>query len=375
MKMDGARSDEFDTAFDFLAELGRKLNKSRYAEFCASFLPSNIGTHRWNTKRDEIGGEVGELVDLLLLGRKIRFAHLRESTLSHDELDRLCKLGVLARDDTCVWSPSLSLVSVLGNWLFVQRPQLNPTIYIGHDSFGLMNRIRASRNDRALDLCAGPGAQGIQLARFAKSVTLVDVNFIASNVSLLNIALNDLADKVQVVSGDLYGALAAGTEKFDVIVANPPLLPFPKDSFYPFVGHGGEDGLQITWRILSGLSNWLNASGHAQIIGTCLSDGIVATVADAIDEWARKNQYDVTMTIVGHAPFQPGTVNFDGLIATAVASDSTQSVEDCTNRLKGLVDKNGATHLAYFYLLVRKGLGGLETMDISDDITSTLWFV
>ncbi len=39
---------------------------------------------------------------------------------------------------------------------------------------------------------------------------------------------------------------------FSLVVVNPPLLPIPDEIPYPFVGDGGQSGLDITLHILKG---------------------------------------------------------------------------------------------------------------------------
>jgi hypothetical protein len=74
-------------------------------------------------------------------------------------------------------------------------------------------------------------------------------------------------------TGNLYNALYPD-DRYDLIVANPPLLPIPSGVPYPFVGDGGSDGLSIVREIIKGGSLKLLPDGEILIIGmTILRNG------------------------------------------------------------------------------------------------------
>jgi release factor glutamine methyltransferase len=184
--------------------------------------------------------------------------------------------------------------------------------------------------------------------------------------------MNDVQQRARFVEGDLYGGI--GDEQFDLVISNPPLLPFPDDLGYPMVGCGGDDGMKITWRILSGLPHHLTSRGYAQIIGTTISDGIMPLTFDRLSDLAKQFGLDILMTTVGQRPLTPGTAFFDGLTHTAAAA-SDRDVDAVRKRYETTLHEQGANHLVAYCLLVRKGDGGLMLQDLHADDNRGFWYV
>ena len=92
-----------------------------------------------------------------------------------------------------------------------------------------MNRARLApyvKGKRVLDLFSYIGGWGVQAAAFgASEVFCVDASGFALDGVERNAALNEVAEKVTCVEGDVFAALKelkAAEERFDVIVADPP---------------------------------------------------------------------------------------------------------------------------------------------------------
>jgi methylase of polypeptide subunit release factors len=112
--------------------------------------------------------------------------------------------------------------------------------------------------DHLLDLGAGTGVAGlIAAARFARRVTLVDIAERSTRFAAFNIALNSLAN-VRVLEGDVYAPVAG--EQFDVIIAHPPYVPALATEFV--FRDAGEDGEQVTKKVIEGLSEHLKPGGQ-----------------------------------------------------------------------------------------------------------------
>lgn len=358
---------EFDTR-DMLLQL----ESIGYGEFLAAFNPLKIATHDWSAAKENCSPKLSLAIDFFLLGVPVE----QDAIFDIVPAARVLMKNGLAEFSfgSVVSIPALALVTVGGLWLWVQRPCSNPTIYIGYDTIGLMARIRCAAGDRALDLCSGPGTQGLYMASKNCDVVAVEKNSITAQVTSINIALNALEDRMKVVVGDLYGPLPQSEKKFDLITANPPLLPFPEKHFYPFVGNGGTDGLEITWRILDGLPRWLNDTGRAHIIGTGISDGLLPVSMEKFKSAAQKNRLDILITIVGHTEFTRGTYTFEAFVATALNAGSKSSYDDICDDLESLVSAVGGSHLYYFSMLAVHGTGKVELMDLSCDGWENLWF-
>ncbi|MCP2041407.1 ribosomal protein L3 glutamine methyltransferase [Neisseria sp. HSC-16F19] len=121
---------------------------------------------------------------------------------------------------------------------------------------------------RALDLCTGSGALAIQMAHHypAAQIEAADISLDALEVAALNIEDYDLHDRIELIHTDVFEGLEPG---YDLIVSNPPYvdaesveaLP-PEYLHEPELALGsGEDGLDITRRILAEAADMLNPQG------------------------------------------------------------------------------------------------------------------
>jgi ribosomal protein L3 glutamine methyltransferase len=122
---------------------------------------------------------------------------------------------------------------------------------------------------RALDLCTGSGCLAV-LAALAfpnAAVDAVDLSKDALDVAAKNVTDYDLADRIELIESDLFGALKG--RSYDVILSNPPYvnagsvaaLP-PEYQAEPALALGsGEDGLDATRQILAAAKAHLNPGG------------------------------------------------------------------------------------------------------------------
>ena len=203
-------------------------------------------------------------------------------------------------------------------------------------------------------------------------VTAVEINPVAAALAELNAHANGLADRIEVRIGDLYEAV--GDERFDLVSANPPLLPVPDDVPYPFVGHGGPDGLRITRRILAGLPRVLSDRGIARMLGTTLSDGYLPLCLDEMEIWAKLHSMNVIMSVTSHHGLREGNSYLEGLSQTS-AGMGTISVEDARERYLTCFQSFGGTHMCAYFFHVTRGEGTFLLADLADDTPRDIWFV
>jgi release factor glutamine methyltransferase len=146
-----------------LTLLGRALDDSEYPEFLALFEPNSVRPEAWLAARASLAGETAQLVDFLLLGRRVARREIPNGIA--ESLSVLEGLGLCGHDPEgdLVWLPGLCLTRVRGMWLLAQRPQIAPTLYVGDDSLALANHLVVGPG-AALDLCAGPGLQALVCA-------------------------------------------------------------------------------------------------------------------------------------------------------------------------------------------------------------------
>jgi len=207
---------------------------------------------------------------------------------------------------------------------------------------------------------------------FARSVIAIEVNPIAAHLAKLNVMINDRQDIIQVRCGHLFDPLA--NEMFDSIVANPPFLPFPDDLLYPFIGHGGEDGLRITWKILDGLPQRLTSDGTAQVIGTCLSDGLLPECADPLSDWADSHNMTIRMSVSAHRLLAPNSALFEQFVKIT-ALTAGEHISEVAERYQNWLTQKHCTFLCAYFLHIAHGSQGLHIMDVSDELGQGLmWY-
>jgi 16S rRNA G966 N2-methylase RsmD len=120
-----------------------------------------------------------------------------------------------------------------------------------------------------LELCAGSGIAALAASRTARHAYASDITERSTRFAEFNAALNG-ASNVSAVQGDLYSAVE--NRRFDRIAAHPPYMPVlcPAEIYFD----GGEDGEQLTRRILEGLQEHLNPGGrlYCRTLGTDRED-------------------------------------------------------------------------------------------------------
>lgn len=163
---------------------------------------------------------------------------------------------------------------VLGGWDFMGMPFLvergvliprQDTEVLCEKALGL---IEAHGYGTVLDLCCGSGCIGVSLAKLGDvSVTMSDCSPDCVRIAGENAALNEVTDRVEVLSGDLFQPVEG--KSFDLICCNPPYLTkADMDSlqlevtFEPALAlYGGPDGLDYYRRIRSDYKRFLNPGG------------------------------------------------------------------------------------------------------------------
>lgn len=118
---------------------------------------------------------------------------------------------------------------------------------------------------RVLDMFSGSGYQAIRAADRAAEVVAVDHSPKAIDCIQENIERHGLNKKVTALQGDLFSSIEQG-EKFDIIIANPPLLPGVPRSLLETAVY--DPGMQATRRFLSEAGNFLTEEGKVVLLFT-----------------------------------------------------------------------------------------------------------
>lgn len=123
---------------------------------------------------------------------------------------------------------------------------------------------------RALDLCTGSGVIAVVLAKeLACKVVAVDISPEALAIAASNVNRHGVADRIQLVCGDLLTPLDR-SRPFDLLVSNPPYVSEEEiDQLQPEVGlaeprlalSGGPGGMQCIERIAAEASAFLRPGG------------------------------------------------------------------------------------------------------------------
>lgn len=191
---------------------------------------------------------------------------------------------------------------ILGEWEFfslplkTRAPVLVPRPETEHLVEVVLHWAQNNTAPRILDLCTGSGCVALSLAmnlRHAR-VTATDISEDALALAAENIDLHNLAQRVALLKGDLFDAVAAEQGKFDVICANPPYVEdgefrglSPTIRLYedPHALIAGDDGLDVIRRVVHEAPRYLDKGG---------------LLALEIGE----RQYDAVAALMHHAGFQ-----------------------------------------------------------------------
>lgn len=117
---------------------------------------------------------------------------------------------------------------------------------------------------RSLDLGTGSGVQALHLARHSDAVVATDVNRRALWMTAFNVALNDVAARVEVREGSYFEPLA--DERFDLISTNPPFVISPATGERLVYRDSGLPGDRVVENIVRGAPAHLVEGGWCQVL-------------------------------------------------------------------------------------------------------------
>ena len=132
---------------------------------------------------------------------------------------------------------------------------LDPVMYIGPDSLGLLHFFQAGgiKYNNALDICAGTGVQAIAAIKHGglTTATCVDINPRAIRFIHFNAHMNGVFNRLTIINADVTNydeTKILKNSQFDLLLLNPPYIPSDNDGDDEFLvfGAGGVDGEFIT---------------------------------------------------------------------------------------------------------------------------------
>jgi methylase of polypeptide subunit release factors len=127
----------------------------------------------------------------------------------------------------------------------------------------LLGCLEIPAGSRVLDVFSGSGAFGIVAAMRGASVVSVDTSADAIKCVVANAVANRVESRVEARLGNLSETLASD-ETFDVVIANPPLLP--GDPHSPLETALFDPGLSATTDFLARLPVILRPGGHTYLL-------------------------------------------------------------------------------------------------------------
>lgn len=182
--------------------------------------------------------------------------------------------------------------------------------------------VDAERVRRIVDIGTGSGCMAIAaaLAFPAAEVDAVDISSDALAVARINVERHGVADRVRLVSSDLYDGIAG--RRYDVILTNPPYVPPAElDDLPPEYDHeprlalvSGTDGLDAILRVLAGAQAHLDPHGIlvGEVGNSC--EALQHTLPDVPFVWLETAAGDDSVFLLTAAQIAQHTPAFDRLV-------------------------------------------------------------
>jgi methylase of polypeptide subunit release factors len=175
------------------------------------------------------------------------------------------------------------------------RKYIDERVYIGADSFSLARNVLLPEKKgkiTVLDLFTGSGIQLFLLKHRIKEAMGIDKNNNAIACANLNATMNDCS-KYSFLKYDIKTTdLASLNRKFDLILANPPILPMP--DFVERVkkphSHGGKDGLEFVRIVLREAQKVIKSNGVINILACSLGNEKSPFFIDEIKNLIKKDK-------------------------------------------------------------------------------------
>lgn len=196
-----------------------------------------------------------------------------------------------------------------------------------------------------LDLCAGSGAAALLAARRgAAEVWSSDITGRSTRFAEFNRKLNDV-ENFHAVTGDLYGSLEG--RRFDTIAAHPPYVPSlqTKWIFYS----AGQDGEEITRRMIYGLREHLNPGGiflALTMAGDRRDQPLERRLREWMGDWG--DQFDIALIV---------RTELDPEEFAVRANRETVRVPEEAEAWRRLFARLQTTALVYGFVVIRRRSG------------------
>ncbi|MFJ9644132.1 hypothetical protein [Streptomyces sp. NPDC101206] len=339
-----------------------ELERLGLAEFLADVPGDGVDRLQWAAGLRGLDGGLRTVAGFLLLGEPAR-AELLPPAL-RGTLPALVEGGVAVYRGDEVQLVDVSLFRAGGVWLFAEPPSPFPVRhYFGRDSVALSRRTGYPPGARVLDLCSGPGFQGLVAARQGTPATLVELLPGTAAVARLNAELNGVADRVEVLVGDLYAPLPADAEPYDRVIANIPFLPTLSPRGEEAAHEGGADGFSVGRRVLAGLPRHLAPGGTAHLTALLLQSDRGLVAEEELRAWAAEHGCGLTVALTDRMAVDADSDLVQTTVSDHLESDPLAGPEELTAAAAAMYARHGATAARLAYLRIDHGMADFRVYD------------
>jgi len=159
------------------------------------------------------------------------------------------------------------LEKVGGFPLLVLHGVLNPKLTRTGDFFASqLQTDLVTRGADVLDMGTGSGVCAVAAARYARRVVAVDINPTAVRCARINVLMNAVEDKIEVLQGDLFTPVKS--RRFDVVLFNPPFIRgIPRND-----ADRAWRSIDVAERFAAGLTEHLTPTGFALVLLSTYGD-------------------------------------------------------------------------------------------------------
>ncbi|TLY79365.1 MAG: methyltransferase [Gammaproteobacteria bacterium] len=159
------------------------------------------------------------------------------------------------------------LEKVGGSPLLVLPGVLNPRLTrTGEFLASQLQTDLVTQDADVLDMGTGSGVCAIAAARYARRVVAVDISPAAVRCARINVLMNALEDRIEVLQGDLFAPLRG--RRFDIVVFNPPFIRgIPRDD-----ADRAWRSIDVAERFAAGLTEHLTPAGFALVLLSTYGD-------------------------------------------------------------------------------------------------------
>lgn len=201
---------------------------------------------------------------------------------------------------------------------------------------------------RILEVGLGSGVLSIfSLLKGAAHCTGLEINPRAKIFTGFNTLLNDLDDRLHIISGNTTSIFApVNGQKFDFILSNPPFEPTPPGMDYYFNSAAGIYGLSFVTALLEEVDNYLDDNGVFQMVTMAPGDVVQPFLLhDLVKESLPGGAVEIILDL------QP--ITYDDFVQRFV--DIFEEENDKIEQMKAQAQADGVTHLHMLVLKYKKG--------------------